>query len=96
MANRIDFDAEPGPAMPETIAAAWGRFRSAVLPPDAGPEQVRQLRDSFYAGYGSCLDRVGALGEPDVSEEAGCDALTALNEELRAYARAIGRRGDRG
>lgn len=72
-----------------TIQHAWESFAAAVLSPDAGAVQRREMRRAFYAGAHATLTVMRGLGEPEVSEDAGVAVLESLSQESQAFAVAV-------
>lgn len=68
------------------IADAWEDYRTKVVPPDAGPGQIRDLRNAFYGGALSVVSGMLALLQP--GSEPTADDLTIADDvdaELRAH-----------
>ena len=74
----------------KTIQEQWDDFEQAVVPKDAGPIQIKEMRRAFYAGTKHLLFEIMSLGDDDVSEEAGVDALEKYHQELIEFAKRIG------
>lgn len=70
------------------IAAAWETFRAQVLPKNAGPVQVDEMRKAFYAGAWAlhCLLIAGVSEGPDCQpeDERLMEELVAEMEEFTA------------
>lgn len=81
------------PRLPKTLAAAWAHYRERVVPVDAGHYQVHGTRTAFYAGAASMFDLIRAVGDPQAEgvTDAELDAVTALHDELEAFALELGR-----
>lgn len=75
---------------PQTIAEQWSGFEADVLPPDAPPVQRQEMRRAFYAGAWSMLSALQQLGDAEISEAEGCDALEAYRRECEAFQARVG------
>lgn len=73
-----------------TVAAQWATYRERVLPPDAGPVQVRETQWAFYAGAECFLVLLMNVLDPgtDATEE-DLALMDRLHEELLAFARSV-------
>lgn len=74
--------------MKHRIAALWNQFRTAVISPHAGPDQLREMRRAFYAGVESALNRLademsagGSLDDPNDER-----AIREVQAELLKFA----------
>jgi hypothetical protein len=73
----------------ETIAAMWEGYRSHCVPKDAGPEQVSQTRQAFYAGATVILAEVDMMSKcPDHMEQTWAGYMGRLIEESVAFIRS--------
>jgi hypothetical protein len=71
----------------ETVAESWATFRKAAVPKGAGPGQELDMKKAFYAGaYFLLISLNVTIGDDSVSEDAGVNMLTALREEIEAFA----------
>lgn len=75
----------------ETLAHAWDSFRKAAVPEDAGPDQYRAMRRTFYAGatavFSVMLGNLDADPEMTQLDEA---YVLSLMDECRDFARLVG------
>lgn len=84
------------PPPSSVIGQAWDRYRSMVVPAQAGAIQIRECRSAFYAGASSLLDELirieaGPPGVPATEDQvnAGAMALEGMRLELEAFARSL-------
>lgn len=68
-----------------TLASEWASFREQVLHPDSPPQQVTDMRRAFYAGAWLTLTLFRDIGEDEISEEAGVEALERIHQESIAF-----------
>lgn len=68
-----------------SIATAWGSFLRDVIPKDAPPDQIREMRLAFHAGAHAMHAVVKRIGEPDISEAAAMEILTDIDREIAAF-----------
>lgn len=72
------------------IALAWDAYRSACVPKDAIPVQIRETRLGFYAGAAAALDLMFALAaETETDEYAAAARLESYRLELEAFGRSL-------
>lgn len=69
----------------ETVQEMWGIFADGVVPPDAGPDQIRDMRSCFYAGVTNLMAKLHQIGEPEVPDDVAENYLQALDAELHAF-----------
>lgn len=70
-----------------TIQEQWESFHSLVVPKNAPPVQVTEMRRAFYSGVEAMLRIQWALG--DMSEDAAVAALEGVHDECRRFADEI-------
>lgn len=70
------------PSTDKTIAAAWERYRTQVMPPQAGAVQVTESKAAFYAGAAWLLISSGVIGV--FCDESGAPVVSRAADELRA------------
>lgn len=70
------------------IALAWDGYRSACVPKDAIPVQIRETRLGFYAGAAAALDLMFALAA-ETDEDAAAARLESYRLELEAFGRSL-------
>lgn len=75
-----------------TLADMWNSYAQLVIPPGMSPAQIAHHQFAFYGGASYVLDLLVAIGEDDVSEDTGVEALTRLRHELEAFAAQKGGR----
>lgn len=74
----------------DRFAKCWERYSEKVLPRGAGEVQVTETRRAFYAGGTALFYAVMAMLEPGSEPtEADMRAMTALRDELDAFAAAL-------
>ncbi len=74
----------------DDIHGLWLEFEKQIIDDGAGPEQRRDMKSSFYAGFLSCLDAVVSLGDDSISEEQASKALDTLYAEAQKHFMAYG------
>ena len=75
----------------------WRSFCAAVMPVTAPNNQVEDMKNSFYAGAFTVLERLEAISGPGWTEEQGTAALHALRIEVAAYmGRAVAKSAGKG
>jgi len=74
-----------------TIAEQWAAFEVLVMPKDAPPVQRQEMRRAFYSGAEAMLRLQYAVGDMDVSENAGVMMLEGWHDECRRFAQMVGR-----
>src|SRR5262245_33408304 len=74
-----------------TIEQLFATYRDAVIPQDAGPTQIRECRQAFYAGAHSLLLTVQHAIQPDTPDDVGIARLEALEAECEAFTKTIER-----
>lgn len=67
-----------------TIHDKWVEFQATVVPPNASPTQIREMRKSFYAGIYAYMRL--QLANSEVSEEAGVALLQGWEGEVVQFA----------
>jgi len=72
-----------------TVQEQWDEFRKLVVPKDAAPIQVQEMRRSFYAGVEAMLRIQWAIGEDSVSEDAGVAILEGIHDECQRFAQEV-------
>lgn len=78
--------------MTKQFQEQWEEYDRRVIPLNAPPTQRREMRRAFYAGAVALFSLVQALGDEDISEEAGAKALEALQAELESFLSQVGTR----
>ncbi len=68
-----------------SIQSAWEDYRKYVIAPDAGPEQLKVCRDTFYAGAVSVVSIQHYISNPGISETAAIGILSGIQLELEAF-----------
>jgi hypothetical protein len=68
-----------------TVRDAWDSYVAGVMPPDAPPDQIRECRRAFYAGFWAMLNINIGIGEDGVTEAMGVFVLESLVRECRAF-----------
>jgi len=72
------------------VEAGWLGFRSIAVPPDAGPEQIADMRGAFFAGAYHVWQVLNSVLDPGV-EPTDDDArrMERIDDELRRFARDL-------
>lgn len=79
--------------MTRTLESSWESYEAAVVPPNAGSGQRRDLQMSFYAGAASVLATLAEIGDDSVTEDAGVAMLRSLASEVQAHVDGLTRQG---
>jgi hypothetical protein len=74
---------------PGRLAREWRDFTLRVLPADAPPAQLVEMRRAFMAGVQVMLGINRGIGDPSVSEERGAEILEGLEAEMREFVELI-------
>lgn len=72
------------PAASRAISIAWASYAGQVIPKSAGPDQLRDMRDTFYAGALAALLAISEAGNKG-SDDAGVDHIEGIHQELAQY-----------
>ena len=67
-----------------TIHAKWLEFQDKVVPKNASPVQIKEMRKSFYAGIWAYMQLLLVNG--DVSEDAYMALLQSWEVEVAEFA----------
>lgn len=78
----------------KTIQSGFESFNKDVIPVQAPAIQRREMRMAFYAGATHIIQTMIALGEPNISEEAGVMILENLRLEAVEFAKSL--KGEKG
>lgn len=68
------------------LNGGWESFQKDVIPPEAGPIQVLEMKKAFFGGAHVILATMLAVGDSDVPDEVGAQVLDSLHKELQAFA----------
>jgi hypothetical protein len=69
-----------------SLAAAWESFRARVIPKDAGPVQLQEMRRAFYAGAWALHTSMNAIAlNPEVPEDTATQLLESLVVEMEQF-----------
>lgn len=74
----------------KTIADNWRSYHRRVLPPDAGPIQVRETRRAFYAGAAMMFGMVSKVGDDDRSEAESMEVMDRIWAEIQGIGQLLG------
>jgi hypothetical protein len=74
------------------VMDGWESFKAAVMPPDAPPVQIQEMRRAFFAGAWLLLTEMRAYMTDDVSEEQGVAFLEGLKSEMERFQHQVGKR----
>lgn len=66
-----------------TVQEQWSSFRTSVIPNDATPIQLQEMRRSFYAGVASMIYLQHTLSK--YQEDTALIMLEAIYEECRTF-----------
>ena len=80
-----------------TLADMWASYARMVIPPGTSAAAIKNNKFAFYGGASYVLDVLITIGDDDVSEDAGVDAIARLRQELELFAageRALMKPGD--
>jgi len=69
-----------------TIQAQWSTFEAMVVPKKASPVQRQEMRRAFYAGAEAMMRIQWAIGDENISEDAGVQILEGCYDEVRRFA----------
>lgn len=72
-----------------TIQEQWAQFRTLVVPKNAPPVQVSEMRMAFYAGVEAMLRIQFAISDDSISEDSGVAMLEGIHDECRRFASEI-------
>ncbi len=72
-----------------TVKAAWDSFEAMVMPDDPVPNQVQEMRRSFYAGAYAMLLMCSTVGGDSVSEDEGVAMLESWRKECERFVAMI-------
>lgn len=72
-----------------TIQEQWDMFSALVIPKNAPPIQQQEMRRAFYAGAEAMTRIQFAVGDKNMSEEAGVQILEGCNDELRRFSKQV-------
>jgi hypothetical protein len=67
------------------LAAEWASYRESVMDADAPALQVLETQMGFYAGASVMFKLMATIGEDEVPEEIGMEAISRVKAELASY-----------
>lgn len=67
------------------IQTMWEGYAKHCLPPDAPEEQVRQVRQAFYAGFISMFEINKIIGARPLHKIQAFDLLNKLQREIKLF-----------
>jgi hypothetical protein len=67
------------------FSQTWLVYRDRAIPRDIDPEQLRQLRISFYAGASSVLALFRAMSDPTIPDKIGAKMLHGVRTEVDEF-----------
>jgi len=73
--------------MMPTVAAVWDTYAARVLPKDAGPIQVQEIRRAFYAGAWGMFNLIKTTHELD--DRQALDRIRALHKECDDFKQRV-------
>lgn len=68
-----------------TIKDKWNGYLESVVPATASIAQVTETRRAFYAGALAVMFINSRIGEPDVTENEGCQAMDNAMAEIEEF-----------
>ena len=69
-----------------TIEILWLKFAMMVIPNvKTDTVQYREMRKAFFCGVWSMFQVVGAIGEPDVTQEQAVGVLEMIKHECVSF-----------
>ena len=73
------------------IAIGWAGFRKMVVPKDASPQQVTDMRNAFYAGAMHLFHTVLSALSPKKDEitQGDLDAMHSVTQELAEFEKYV-------
>lgn len=72
------------------IEERWEAFESAVMSPNAGPEQRVSMKRAFFSGFSSCYKTL-IVDMAEVQIGRGEEFITDLSDECNGFAAAVAR-----
>ena len=66
-----------------TVQEQWASFSKMVVPKDAPPVQIQEMRRAFYSGVKAMIRIQWAVG--GVSENAGVEMLEGVHDEVKRF-----------
>lgn len=79
-------DQQFNPRQMRSLVECWEYFKGQVMPGEQDAEAMRRARMVFYAGAAFVMDQNMAVGEPNVTEDAGAAHLESISRELNEFA----------
>lgn len=70
-----------------TLAMMWDSFRRKVIPADAGPEQIRDLKGAFYGGATVVIAALEISSE--LPENLGALMIAGVSREIDEFKRGF-------
>lgn len=67
------------------IENAWKQFRKIVIPQDAPAGQVRDMRNTFYAGAATVMHEFAKAMDEDEDGHAACNAMQEILQECSDF-----------
>jgi hypothetical protein len=68
-----------------TVQQAWDLYKTAAVPPNAGPAQRLETRRAFYAGAGALLLMSSEVSNDGSSEDAAAGVILGWVSEVRCF-----------
>ncbi|MBL1176934.1 hypothetical protein [Pantanalinema sp. GBBB05] len=76
------------------VEAAWTGFSRVVMPADAPPIQIKEMRMAFYAGAWAALQMTKDLGavieSGAMTEMDGVNVLEEIEQECKQFTERVG------
>lgn len=77
--------------MKRRVLAQWNQFRAMVMPHDAPPVQVMEMKRAFYAGAECALNRLASeMSSGDSLDDPNDErVLQEVNQEFQEFAEDV-------
>lgn len=76
----------------KTISERWDLFKVMVVPAEAGPTQISEMKMAFFAGAEE-MKNILVVELPDApNQKDAYKILNGLETEIRAFAESVGRK----
>ena len=67
------------------LQEGWKKFKDKVIPKDASPVQVRDMKRAFYAGAMVTDGYYDMFSRPEISEDEGVSMIQKYKEEIDLF-----------
>ena len=72
-----------------TIQEKWQTFRQVAIHPEAGPIQLREMKNAFYAGAAGYHAIMFSIADGSISKDAAKAIANGMVEELQAFRESL-------